>query len=498
MSLKSINYKLLGILLIALAVRLFWLLRGVTYVDSDEAIFGLMGKHILEGREFPIFYYGAAYLGSLTGYILAVFYFFFGVSYTTLKAAALCFSLAGIVGIYFLSRLFLDEKYSLCAALFSAIAPKQLLWDTLRFGGQNAILLYSIVALILFWKLIYLRSPSDRKISHVILIGTCFGVFFWASQQFLYFLCYFFVLGVLELIQLRKRRPDLAKAAGKYVLFAVCFFIGATPYWYGIATAPKNAATIQIDVSGLSEIMRHLKLIFVTYLPRQFGFGNKVSLIQMPVYLVYISTFFYAFYGACRILIELVRGKVLNREQHGHLLSVSLVIMVLIFAVSGKYHFDRFSARYIFLMYAVYPVVFCCMLSVLSRRFRPVTVLFLGMVLVFNSVIFWTQPRRDQARLYSLIDHLKETGVTHCFADYWVSYRLVFLTNEEIICTPHHGVDRYPEYTRSVIKAGGRKSTFIFDTHSKEQNKQYEGFKKFGSAFDERNVAGYVIASKSH
>jgi hypothetical protein len=37
------------------------LLASQTHVHSDEAIIGLMGKHILEGRYFPFYMYGQPY-----------------------------------------------------------------------------------------------------------------------------------------------------------------------------------------------------------------------------------------------------------------------------------------------------------------------------------------------------------------------------------------------------------------------------------------------------
>ena len=36
------------------------------------------------------------------------------------------------------------------------------------------------------------------------------------------------------------------------------------------------------------------------------------------------------------------------------------------------------------------------------------------------------------------------------FADYWLSYKLTFLTGERIIVAPENGVDRYPPYTAQV------------------------------------------------
>lgn len=41
--------------LVALALRLFVILTPHAALDADEAIVGLMGRHVLQG-EFPIFY----------------------------------------------------------------------------------------------------------------------------------------------------------------------------------------------------------------------------------------------------------------------------------------------------------------------------------------------------------------------------------------------------------------------------------------------------------
>jgi hypothetical protein len=48
----------IGLLIIIAAVRLTILLASQTHVHSDEAIIGLMGKHILERRYFPFYMYG--------------------------------------------------------------------------------------------------------------------------------------------------------------------------------------------------------------------------------------------------------------------------------------------------------------------------------------------------------------------------------------------------------------------------------------------------------
>ncbi len=51
----------IGLFIIIAAARFTILLASQTHVHSDEAIIGLMGKHILEGRYFPFYMYGQPY-----------------------------------------------------------------------------------------------------------------------------------------------------------------------------------------------------------------------------------------------------------------------------------------------------------------------------------------------------------------------------------------------------------------------------------------------------
>ena len=59
-----------GILLVALLLKGILLYVGVVSFDSDEAVVGLMARHILQGAR-PIFFYGQAYMGSLDAYLVA-------------------------------------------------------------------------------------------------------------------------------------------------------------------------------------------------------------------------------------------------------------------------------------------------------------------------------------------------------------------------------------------------------------------------------------------
>ncbi len=81
-----------------------FLLYEQSFFDSDQAIVGLMAKHLIEGRAFPLFYYGQSYLLALDAWFAAPFFLVLGPTVVALHlsvvvvnvvAAVLC--LAGLI-----------------------------------------------------------------------------------------------------------------------------------------------------------------------------------------------------------------------------------------------------------------------------------------------------------------------------------------------------------------------------------------------------------------
>src|SRR5437870_12537506 len=85
----------IGVLVLIAAARFAILLTSQTHVHSDEAIIGLMGKHILEGRYFPFYMYGQPYNAGAAwdASLAAIAFAFFGVSVISLKSCIVVLSL---------------------------------------------------------------------------------------------------------------------------------------------------------------------------------------------------------------------------------------------------------------------------------------------------------------------------------------------------------------------------------------------------------------------
>jgi hypothetical protein len=65
--------------------------------DSDQAVMGLMGKHLAEGRAFPVFMYGQSYILGVEAWMAAPLFLLFGASATLLKLPLLAINIAVIV-----------------------------------------------------------------------------------------------------------------------------------------------------------------------------------------------------------------------------------------------------------------------------------------------------------------------------------------------------------------------------------------------------------------
>jgi hypothetical protein len=118
-------------LLVTVAVAWFViLLASQTHVHSDEAIIGLMGKHILEGRNFPFYMYGQTYNAGAAweAYVAAVAFAVLGVGVIPLKICVLVLSLLALVLFYWMCLKLYDRRTAFLSAIVFAVAPSLLKW----------------------------------------------------------------------------------------------------------------------------------------------------------------------------------------------------------------------------------------------------------------------------------------------------------------------------------------------------------------------------------
>lgn len=150
----SKSYRQLWLLLwlvgLAILVRGLFLTRWCSNFESDEAIVGLMAKHIQEGH-FPVFFYGQFYMGSLESIVAAaIFSIARDMNGWLLRLSPIAFYLAFML----VSYLWLKQSFSQTAAfwgvLLLAIPPAALTkWTYVARGGFTEILFLGTLLLYL-------------------------------------------------------------------------------------------------------------------------------------------------------------------------------------------------------------------------------------------------------------------------------------------------------------------------------------------------------------
>ncbi len=118
-------------LLVAILVRVLLIFHTRGTFDGDEALVGIQAQHILQG-EFPIYFYGIPYLGSLEAYLLAIVFAIAGSSAWALRAEPTLLSLVIVWLTWKLATALTEEAqlppyakqcFIFIAALLAAIPP---------------------------------------------------------------------------------------------------------------------------------------------------------------------------------------------------------------------------------------------------------------------------------------------------------------------------------------------------------------------------------------
>ena len=136
-----------------LALGVAWLLvvlRSLVYLaypqsffDSDQAIVGLMAKHLVEGRAFPLFMYGQAYQMAIDAWVAVPFVLALGPTFEALRLSLIGWNLAtATVLMVGLARAGVRPWHALAATVFFTAAPPLTAASLIEFAGNVGPLLF--------------------------------------------------------------------------------------------------------------------------------------------------------------------------------------------------------------------------------------------------------------------------------------------------------------------------------------------------------------------
>ncbi|HEU5228219.1 MAG TPA: hypothetical protein VFU49_10455 [Ktedonobacteraceae bacterium] len=144
-------------LLLALGLRIWLLMRTQGFIDGDEAVVGIQAQHILRG-EFPVYYYGQPYMGSLEAYFIALLFALIGSSTWAMRVEPILLSLVLVWLTWRLAGALADAAklpaaarrwFMTIAALFATLPP---LYDAVMemrtWGGHIEIYIVMLLLLL--------------------------------------------------------------------------------------------------------------------------------------------------------------------------------------------------------------------------------------------------------------------------------------------------------------------------------------------------------------
>jgi hypothetical protein len=133
---------------------------------------------------------------------------------------------------------------------------------------------------------------------------------------------------------------------------------------------------------------------------------------------------------------------------------VLLIVVPVLFIASGSF-VDAQSYRYLIPIHGALPVVFALGIGEIARWSKGAAAAALAAMLAVFAVqqVEWYRRLVPDARSRASIDCLRQSGSRGAFAGYWLSYKLTFLSDEQLIVAPTES-DRYPPYTAFVDSLG--------------------------------------------
>ena len=504
---KSLQHGLLilGSLSVAFLLKTWLILSDVMPFNSDEAVVGLMGRHILQGAN-PIFFYGQAYMGSFDAWLVAVGFKVFGEHIWVIRGVQTLLYLGIMVSTYLLGRIALGSRRTGLLAMWLMAIPNVIvtLYTTVSLGGYGEGILLGSLNLILGISIAKrLRSGRYIEMGYWFLWGFLTGFGLWVFGISLVFSI---PMAIFLVFCLWDMTPDLGKFLksrrnwGFFLLIFTGFVLGALPFWAyayqnGVGVLFQEFVGSAVAVEQTSFVQRSIQHLGSFLL---FGstaiFGMRPSwevrwlgLPLMPFILIFwIGVLIFALY-------RLRRG---SSHRFGRAVLLSTMITLGIGFVFTSFGVDP-SGRYFLPMIIPLSLFAAEMIDYLSKHYSRWAWGLVGLILVYHSWGIYDGASRnppgittqfdpiaqvDSRYLDDLVLFLEREGETLGYTNYWVSYPLAFLSEEELIFVPrlpYHQDMRYTErdnrYAPYAEMVEAAEQVAYITTHHPELNDRIRG-----------------------
>jgi hypothetical protein len=496
---RAFGIGLAGLLLVGLALRLAIIAGPLGEIDGDEAVVGLMARHIAFLGERPVFYWGQPYLGSLEAFTAAPLFRLFDSSTLLLKLVPTAYSLGFMALSALLARDLFGTWPGLATAAYLAIPPSMwAVWSTKARGGY-AELLFLGQALLLV-TLALARAPNRRL---AMLWGILAGLALWT-----HLLAIVYLLPALVFLVLARRREW---SYGHVGLAAVGLLVGMLPLVLenladGFLTVKSLLQPPDLPIDPLAQSLR----FFRVGVPVLLGLGQPTTSQAMfdqdwPLRpaghlsvtlaaLAVLGVVLLAYLPAVRRLISCGADA---RSAPALLVFVAVAVPPVV--ALTRFGFFVSEPRYVLPLYSVVPLL----AGALWRLpWRVASWSILAAVLVFNlwSLISTDQrlwrpedtPDSTAASRAALVQYLVAQDRHQMYTDYWIGYPIMFETRETVLAyVTSGGFNRYLPPADNVQRTPN--PAWVFEPGMDSEAAFLDQLSSLGGQAHMENVAVYHV-----
>jgi len=424
------------LLLICILSRLPQFFNPYLLLDGDECIVGLMAKHLLEGKELPLYFYGQSYGFSFIELLfIAVFYFLFGISAMSVKLAMLCLWTIGVLFFYkALRQINAPDSFTpLLISLVLALLPAWAIWSMMARGGYLTAFTLSNICLFMLFR----QSKQNAFFSFLIPGFLCVLIY----ESHALWLPGIIPVIVYVLWKQKKIKPVLFAGSGFLIATVLFYFsrIRLSTFW------PRPVTYLRSDVA---DVFREMPEQIFYNMTGSYAYKQIINM-GVPTNVLALLFTLCIFSGLLLVLYFFLRKR---GPSIMYVFSVSILLTLL-----SLFLIPDYAPRYLLPLsaYALF------MFSLLVNKIRSVWLysvsfipfITLGAWSLFNFKDFRSEGHTEKS-LTGLSEWLVSRKIQHVFCKgALLQWQISFYSKEKVIARYIANTDRYPEYISRVNTA---------------------------------------------